>query len=115
MKPEERTPDPTSDVTSDVRWDRESERDPVRSPGAWMKAFAAELIPSKGGTTEVDDREELVASWIERGRAGLEPIEQRLSAVLAKSNLAAIAASEARIMERLDRIESRLSDLEPGE
>ena len=108
MKHDEHESVPTSDMSPDL----EAELDPMRSPGAWMRAFAAGFMTSEVGTTDADEGEAIVASWMERGRAGLEPIEARLAAMMTESSVAAIAASEARVMERLDRIESRLSELE---
>ncbi|MDC0429295.1 hypothetical protein OAL71_01820 [Phycisphaerales bacterium] len=91
--------------------------DPAVSPVAWMREFASGFMTTEGASpdgekSDAEDGEAIVASWIDRGRAGLDPIERRLSALMAESSLAAITASEARIMERLDRIESRLSSLE---
>ncbi|MFB0987185.1 MAG: hypothetical protein QMB94_12875 [Phycisphaerales bacterium] len=108
MKHDEHESVRTSDMSSDLKADL----DPMRSPGAWMQAFAAGFMSSEVGTNDADDGEAIVASWMERGRAGLEPIEARLTAMMTESSAAAIAASEARVMERLDRIESRLSELE---
>ena len=108
MTHETHEPGPTSEPTSDL----DAVLDPLRAPGAWMREFAAGFMTTEGGTTKADDGEAIVASWIERGRASLEPVENRLSAMMAESSRAAMAASEARIMARLDRIESRLSDLE---
>ncbi|MDG2022435.1 MAG: hypothetical protein P8J59_10845 [Phycisphaerales bacterium] len=112
-KHEEFEPDSTSVGSSDPG----SVLDPALSPVAWMREFAAGFMTTDGGSpdgekSKAEDGEAIVASWIERGRAGLDPIERRLSEFMAESSRAAIAASEARIMERLDRIESRLSSLE---
>ena len=112
-KHEEFEPDSTSVGSSDPG----SVLDPALSPVAWMREFAAGFMTPDGGSpdgekSKAEDGEAIVASWIERGRAGLDPIERRLSEFMAESSRAAIAASEARIMERLDRIESRLSSLE---
>ncbi len=72
MKHDEHESGQTSDMSSDLK----AELDPMRSPGAWMQAFAAGFMSSEVGTNDADDGEAIVASWMERARAGLEPIVQ---------------------------------------